>query len=94
MYEDGRIGQLTPGAHADLIVLDQDYFTVPNHSIRDIRSLLTVVNGKVVWGSPKGPWASMDPCYSAMGGQKWVDASKTTVAMDMHSCKATPTPAA
>jgi predicted amidohydrolase YtcJ len=90
--QDGRLGQLTPGAHADLIVLDQDYFTVPNHSIRDIRSLLTLVNGKVVWGSPKGPWASMDPCYSAMGGQKWVDESKDTGAMDMHSCKATPTP--
>lgn len=90
--QDGRLGQLTPGAHADLIVLDQDYFTVPNHSIRDIRSLLTLVNGKVVWGSPKGPWASLDPCYTAMGGQKWVDESKNTVAMDMHSCAATPTP--
>ncbi len=93
MFEDGRIGQLTPGAHADLIVLDQDYFTVANHSIRDIRSLLTLVNGKVVWGSPKGPWASIDPCYKAMGGQAWVDESKSTVAMDMHSCAATPTPA-
>lgn len=90
--QDGRLGQLTPGAHADLIVLDQDYFTVPNHSIRDIRSLLTVIGGKVVWGSPKGPWASLDPCYTAMGAQKWVDASKDTIAMDMHSCKATPTP--
>ncbi len=90
--QDNRLGQLTPGAHADLIVLDQDYFTVPNHSIRDLRSLLTLVNGTVVWGSPKGPWASLDPCYTAMGGQKWVDASKNTVAMDMHSCKATPTP--
>ena len=72
--QDNRLGQLTPGAHADLIVLDQDYFTVPNHSIRDIRSLLTIIGGKVVWGSPKGPWASLDPCYTAMGGQKWVDA--------------------
>src|SRR5204862_386778 len=45
MLQDGRLGQLTPGAHADLIVLDQDYFTVPNHSIRDIRALLTLVNG-------------------------------------------------
>ena len=59
---------------------------------RDLRSLLTLVNGRVVWGSPKGPWASIDPCYTALGGQKWVDASKNTVAMDMHSCKATPTP--
>jgi hypothetical protein len=90
--QDNRLGQLTPGAHADLIVLDQDYFTVPNHAIRDIRSLLTIVGGRVVWGSPKGPWASADPCYTAMGGQKWVDESKNTIAMDMHSCAATPTP--
>ena len=74
-------------------MLDQDCFTVPNHSIRGIRSLLTVIGGKVVWGSPKGPWASMDPCYTAMGGEEWVDQSKDTIAMDMHSCKATPTPA-
>jgi hypothetical protein len=92
-FQDGRLGQLTPGAHADLIVLDQDYFAVPNHSIRDIRSLLTIVDGRIVWGSPKGPWASYDPCYTAMGGQKWVDESKTTVAMDMHACQPTPTPA-
>ena len=52
--QDNRLGQLTPGAHADLIVLDQDYFTVPNHSIRDLRSLLTLVNGRIVWGSPAG----------------------------------------
>jgi predicted amidohydrolase YtcJ len=90
--QDNRLGQLTPGAHADLIVLDQDYFTVPNHAIRETRSLLTIVGGRIVWGSPKGPWAKLDPCYTAMGGQKWVDESKNTFAMDMHSCAATPTP--
>jgi predicted amidohydrolase YtcJ len=92
--QDGRLGQLTPGAHADLIVLDQDYFTVPNHSIHDIRSLLTVVDGRIVWGSPKGPWATLDPCSKAMGGQKWVDQSKNTAAMDMNPCQPTPTPPA
>src|SRR5205814_8235719 len=86
MMQDGRLGQLTPGAHADLIVLDQDYFTVPNHSIRDLRSLLTVVNGKVVWGSPNGPWAKYDPCYTANGGQEWVAASTDTIAVDDHCC--------
>jgi hypothetical protein len=28
-----------------------------------------------------------------MGGQKWVDESKNTIAMDMHACQPTPTPA-
>jgi predicted amidohydrolase YtcJ len=29
-------------------VLDRDYFTVPDREIRDIRSVLTVVGGRIV----------------------------------------------
>jgi predicted amidohydrolase YtcJ len=46
IWEDD-IGSLEAGNHADLVVLDRDFFTVPDDEIRKIRSLLTVVGGKV-----------------------------------------------
>jgi predicted amidohydrolase YtcJ len=46
--QDGRLGSLQPGWHADLIVLSDDYFRVPDNAIKDIRSNLTVVDGRIV----------------------------------------------
>jgi predicted amidohydrolase YtcJ len=46
--QDGRLGSLEPGKHADLIVLSDDYFTVPDDAIKDISSRLTIVDGRVV----------------------------------------------
>lgn len=53
--QEGELGQLVPGRLADLIVLDKDYFKVPDEDIRTLRSLLTVVDGEVVHAS--GPFA-------------------------------------
>jgi predicted amidohydrolase YtcJ len=83
--QDNRLGRIAPGYHADVIVLDRDYFTVPAHEIRSIKSLLTIVDGRIVWGSPRGPWAKLDPCYTASGGQAWVDAAKSSP-VDTASC--------
>jgi len=43
-----KIGSLEPGKLADLAVLDRDYFAVPDADIKKIRSVLTIVDGKVV----------------------------------------------
>jgi len=49
LAQEGRLGSLEPRKHADLIVLSDDYFTVPTDDIRAITSVLTVVGGKIVY---------------------------------------------
>ena len=44
---EDKIGTIEPGKLADLTVLDRDYFTVPEADIKKIRSVLTVVDGKI-----------------------------------------------
>jgi predicted amidohydrolase YtcJ len=47
VWEDD-LGSIEAGNHADLAVLDRDYFTVPDEDIRRVRSVLTVVGGRIV----------------------------------------------
>jgi len=49
LFQDGNVGSLQPGKYADLLVLDRDYLTVPEDAIKDIRPLVTMVGGKVVY---------------------------------------------
>jgi predicted amidohydrolase YtcJ len=49
LFQDGNLGSLSAGRYADLLVLDRDYLTVPVQEIKDIRPLLTMVGGKVVY---------------------------------------------
>ena len=46
--QEDRLGSLEVGKHADLIVLSDDYFSVPDDAIKDIHSVLTVVGGRIV----------------------------------------------
>lgn len=49
--EDDRKGSLSTGMYADLAVLSHDYFTIPDDSIKNITSLLTILGGKVVYAA-------------------------------------------
>lgn len=46
-----NLGSLAPGKYADLLVLDRDYLTVPSDEIKDIKPVLTMVGGKIVYGN-------------------------------------------
>lgn len=49
--EEMRKGRLTPGQYADLCVLSDDYFDVPEDRIGAISSVLTVTGGRIVHGA-------------------------------------------
>ncbi|MDQ0935639.1 amidohydrolase [Streptomyces turgidiscabies] len=49
--EDDVKGVLRPGCYADLAVLSEDYFAVPEPDIAHIESLLTVTGGRVVYAA-------------------------------------------
>jgi hypothetical protein len=46
--EEDDLGSIEAGNHADLVVLDRDYFSVPEAEIPRIHSILTIVGGKIV----------------------------------------------
>jgi hypothetical protein len=49
--EQGKKGQIKVGQLADLIALSADFFSVEEEAIKWIESVLTLVDGKVVYGA-------------------------------------------
>mgnify|MGYP000144315910 FL=1 len=49
MHKEDILGSIEVGKLADLAVLDQDYMTVPVEEIRNLNSVLTMVDGRVVY---------------------------------------------
>jgi predicted amidohydrolase YtcJ len=45
------IGSIEAGNHADLVVLDRDYFSVPEDEIRRIQSRLTIIGGRIIYNA-------------------------------------------
>ena len=55
---EGQVGSLAPGNYADLIVLNKDYFAVPEDEIRTLTSVLTVLGGRIVYADAE--YAGLD----------------------------------
>ena len=51
MYQEQNIGSIRSGNLADMVVLDRDYLTVPEDEIKNIRSVATIVGGRIVYGN-------------------------------------------
>jgi predicted amidohydrolase YtcJ len=58
-HDEDRRGRLMPDMLADLAVLSEDYFSVPVSRIAQIRSLLTIVGGRIVYAA--APFSELDP---------------------------------
>jgi predicted amidohydrolase YtcJ len=56
--EEGKKGRIEVGQLADLIVPDRDFFSCADSEIADLTSDLTMVGGKIVYGS--GAFGSLD----------------------------------
>ena len=44
-----KLGSIEPGKFADLVVIDRNYMTVPEDDISEIRSLMTMLGGKLIF---------------------------------------------
>lgn len=93
--EDEAKGAIAPGHYADLTALSADYFEVPDAEIRGITSVLTIVDGKVVYGaeefdplSPPLPPASPDWSPVRHYGGHAATSARTTDAAVGHQCRA------
>lgn len=49
MHKEDILGSIEVGKLADLVVLDRDYMTIPEEEIRNLNSILTMVDGRIVY---------------------------------------------
>jgi predicted amidohydrolase YtcJ len=50
--DEDTLGSIEPGKLADFVVLDGDYMAVPDDEISDLKAILTVIDGTVVYEVP------------------------------------------
>lgn len=67
--EEGKKGRIAVGQLADLVVPDRDFFGCPEDDIADTTSLLTIVGGRVVYGS--GEFSSLDEVEVPAAMPEW-----------------------
>src|SRR5688572_7978490 len=48
LREENQLGSIEVGKLGDLVVLNEDYFTVPEETIKKTSSVMSVVGGKIV----------------------------------------------
>ncbi len=49
VFQENNLGSIQPGKLADLVVLDRDYLTIPAGQIKDIKPVMTMVGGRIVY---------------------------------------------
>jgi predicted amidohydrolase YtcJ len=49
VFQENNLGSIQPGKLADLVVLDRDYLTIPADQIKDIKPVMTIIGGRIVY---------------------------------------------
>ena len=49
VFQENNLGAIQPGKLADLLVLDRDYLTIPADDIKNIKPVMTIVGGRIVY---------------------------------------------
>jgi predicted amidohydrolase YtcJ len=57
--ESGKKGAIAVGQLADVVALTEDYLSVPEEKIKGLESVLTIVDGKIVYGAQE--FRDLDP---------------------------------
>jgi hypothetical protein len=55
MFLENKIGSLEVGKQADIAVWDRDLYTVPANQMKDLKCLMTLFDGEMVYTSPHSP---------------------------------------
>ncbi|QJT79448.1 amidohydrolase [Kosakonia sp. MUSA4] len=95
--EQGKKGRIVKDQLADLVVLSKDYFSVAEEEIKGIESVMTVVDGKVVYAAgPFSPYSpppipvvpEWSPVVKVAGHYRSAPpvAAKVGMAQQMHQC--------
>jgi predicted amidohydrolase YtcJ len=58
VFQEDNLGSIQPGKLADLVVLDRDYLTVPADQIKNIKPVMTMVGGRIVYDASVGTQAA------------------------------------
>ncbi len=58
VFQEDNLGSIQPGKLADLLVLDRDYLTVPADQIKDIKPVITMLGGRIVYDATIAAQAS------------------------------------
>jgi predicted amidohydrolase YtcJ len=55
MFLENKIGTLEVGKKADIAIWDRDLYTVPTDQLKDMKCLMTLIDGDVAYTSPHAP---------------------------------------
>ncbi|MBI4775096.1 MAG: amidohydrolase [Deltaproteobacteria bacterium] len=89
--EEGKKGMIAPGKFADLAILSDDYFSVEEERIKRIESVLTIVDGKIVYatgdfGRLAPPLLSVSPDWSPVNEYGGYHRSAAPLSSSVSSC--------
>jgi len=55
MFLENKIGTLEVGKKADIAIWDGDFYTLTTDQVKDVKCLMTLLNGEVVYAAPNSP---------------------------------------
>jgi hypothetical protein len=55
MFLEKKIGSLEVGKKADIAVWDRDMYAVPTDQIKDMKCLMTLIDGEIVYSATGSP---------------------------------------
>jgi len=55
MFLEQKIGTLEAGKRADIAIWDRDLYAIPSDQIKELKCLMTLLDGEVVYTAPDSP---------------------------------------